>query len=200
MNNISILIDNGHGCNTSGKQSPDGRLREYKWTRDFAKMLVDALKNKGYDARLVVTEDYDVSITERCKRVNEICKKNGASNVLLVSIHNNAAGMGDKWYSARGFAAYVSLNASANSKLLATSISKAMEQQCIKIRKPLINQWYWSQNLGICRETLCPAVLTENLFQDNEEDVKILLSEQGKKKLCEGHVNGIIEYVKSLNK
>nr|DAT77576.1 MAG TPA: MurNAc-LAA [Caudoviricetes sp.] len=29
----------------------------------------------------------------------------------------------------------------------------------------------------MCRDTKCPAVLTENLFQDNKEDVEFLLSE-----------------------
>lgn len=31
-----ILIDNGHGSNTSGKCSPDGRLKEYAYTREIA--------------------------------------------------------------------------------------------------------------------------------------------------------------------
>ena len=32
----------------------------------------------------------------------------------------------------------------------------------------------------ILKHTKCPAVLTENLFQDNKEDVGFLLSEEGK--------------------
>lgn len=32
----------------------------------------------------------------------------------------------------------------------------------------------------MCRDTKCPAILTENLFQDNKEDVDFLLSEKGK--------------------
>lgn len=30
---MKILIDNGHGSNTPGKCSPDGRLREYSYVR-----------------------------------------------------------------------------------------------------------------------------------------------------------------------
>jgi len=33
---MKILIDNGHGSNTPGKCSPDGRLREYSYTREIA--------------------------------------------------------------------------------------------------------------------------------------------------------------------
>ena len=36
---MKILIDNGHGSNTSGKRSPDGKLREYAWAREIAKGL-----------------------------------------------------------------------------------------------------------------------------------------------------------------
>lgn len=48
---MRIWIDNGHGAGTKGKQSPDGRLREYAYARDIARRVVDALKKKGLDAR-----------------------------------------------------------------------------------------------------------------------------------------------------
>ena len=32
---MKILIDNGHGSNTKGKRSPDGRLMEYAYTREI---------------------------------------------------------------------------------------------------------------------------------------------------------------------
>ena len=38
--------------------------------------------------------------------------------------------------------------------------------------------------------------MTENLFQDNMEDVDFLLSEEGKKSIVETHVIGIINYLK----
>ena len=31
---MKILIDNGHGENTPGKRSPDGKLREYLYARE----------------------------------------------------------------------------------------------------------------------------------------------------------------------
>ncbi len=106
---MKILIDNGHGNNTSGKCSPDNRLREYVWAREIAVRLVDRLKALGYDARRLTPEEYDVSIAKRVLRANEICKKYGSRNVLLVSVHNNAAGNG-KWGTAKGFSVFVSKN------------------------------------------------------------------------------------------
>ena len=42
------------------------------------------------------------------------------------------------------------------------------------------------------RDTKCPAVLTENLFQDNKEDVAILMSETGKHAMVDIHVIGAV--------
>lgn len=116
---MKILIDNGHGENTPGKRSPDGRLREYAYCREIARMLYSKLKDDGCDVQLVTPERYDVSLSERCRRVNAVCRQAGSANVLLVSIHNNAAGGDGQWHEARGFSAHVGMNASAYSKRLA---------------------------------------------------------------------------------
>ena len=63
--------------------------------------MVSILQEKGYDAELIVTEDNDISLKERVRRVNEYCNKLGKQNVVLISVHCNAAGTGD-WKSARG--------------------------------------------------------------------------------------------------
>jgi N-acetylmuramoyl-L-alanine amidase len=47
----------------------------------------------------------------------------------------------------------------------------------------------------ILSKTLCPAVLTENFFQDNKEDVAYMLSAEGKKAIIKCHVDGIINYI-----
>ena len=54
---MKVLIDNGHGENTKGKRSPDGKLREYAWTREIADMLVLELGKMGIDAERVVKGD-----------------------------------------------------------------------------------------------------------------------------------------------
>ena len=54
---IKILIDPGHGINTPGKRSPDGRFREYAYNRLIAKAIVQHLRYRGFDAQLLVTEE-----------------------------------------------------------------------------------------------------------------------------------------------
>lgn len=193
---MKILIDNGHGANTPGKQSPDGRLKEYAYTREIAKRVVKCLQCKGYDAQRIVEEETDVSLSVRCQRVNAICKQVGAKNVLLVSIHNNAAGADGKWHDAKGFSAHVAMNASSKSKMLAQYLWNEAIQQGLKGNRSVPVAPYVVQNLAICRDTQCAAVLTENLFQDNKEDVELLLSEEGKVRVVDTHVNAIVEFIK----
>ena len=193
-----ILCDAGHGIDTLGKRSPDGILREYKYCREIAAEVVKRLKTIGYNAQMLVTEENDISLGTRCKRANDVCKHFGASNVLLVSIHLNAKGNGSVWMDARGWQACVSMNASARSKQLASYLFDAASAQGLKMRSPKPGQKWWAQNLAICRDTNCPAVLTENLFQDNESDYKYLMSDEGREAIINLHVTGIVNYIKSL--
>ena len=97
---MKVLIDPGHGIDTPGKRSPDGKFREYLWNRQVADLLLDRLTAMGIDASLVVTETNDISLSTRVQRVNRVCTQLGASDVLLVSIHANAAGDGSAWMGA----------------------------------------------------------------------------------------------------
>lgn len=189
-----ILLDNGHGENTPGKQSPDGSLKEYAYTRDIVQQIYSSLKDLGYNPYILVPETNDIPLSTRVKRANQLCSANN-KKALLVSVHCNAAGSDGEWHSAKGWSVFVSQNASANSKKLADCLKKEADNQGLKVRLQNTSKSYWVQSLAICRDTNCPAVLTENLFQDNKEDVKFLLSEEGKKKIAELHVKGIINYL-----
>lgn len=191
---MKVLIDNGHGENTPGKCSPDGRLREWSYTREIADMVIIGLRKLGIDSERIVKEDTDVPLSERCRRANAIYRETG-KKAILVSIHCNAAGSGAAWMNAKGWSVFVSNNASVNSKRLADCLAKAAGEKGVNIRKPMPGQLYWQQNLAMCRDTNCPAVLTENFFQDNKEDVEYLLSREGKDAVVQIHVEGIVKYL-----
>lgn len=190
-----ILIDNGHGVETPGKCSPDGRLREYAWAREIARRIAIALQREGIDARLLVPETTDIPLSVRTRRVNEVCKAEGARNVCLVSIHNNAAGADGRWHDARGFAVYVSNNAGQGSRRLAAEFYAGAKARGLKGNRATPPQGFWQASLAMCRDTKCTAVLTENLFQDNREDVAFLLSNEGKTTIVDLHVNAILNYI-----
>ena len=213
---MKILIDNGHGSDTAGKCAPDKSLREYKWAREIASRIVADLKAKGYDAERIVNEENDVPLATRANRVNSICDRLGKQNVILVSIHCNAAGADGKWKTAGGWCAYTSPG-QTKADILATSLYDAAEVELAGY----IQQFPINKSLGkydskqrpvrtdysdgdpdyearfyILTKTQCPAVLTESMFQDNKADVEFLLSEQGKQAITALHVNGIINYLK----
>lgn len=190
---MKVLIDNGHGSNTPGKRSPDGRLREYAYTREIAERLVMELRKNGIDAERIVKEEIDVPLAERCRRANEY----KASEAILVSIHCNAAGNGSDWMSARGWEAWTSVGKTKADKLATCLYENA--EHCLpgmKIRKDMTDGDQDKENgFYILKHTKCPAVLTENLFQDNKKDVEFLLSEEGKLAIVNMHVWGIMKYL-----
>ena len=196
---MKILIDNGHGSNTPGKRSPDGRFREYRYTREIAAAVVQHLQYRGYDAILLTPEEYDVSLRARVERVNTLCRQLGRRNVCLVSIHTNAAGSGRQWMTARGWSCYTSKGQTAGDRL-ATCLYQAAELYLPghKIRKDLTDgDPDLEENFTLLTGTLCPAALSENLFHDNPKDVAFLESAEGKRAIVALHVEGITNYLKS---
>ncbi|WP_435868846.1 N-acetylmuramoyl-L-alanine amidase [Duncaniella muris] len=144
-----------------------------------------------------------------------MCDRLGTKNVLLVSIHCNAAGADGKWKSAGGWCAYTSPG-----QTKADDLATCLYEEAAVELAPYIREFPVNKSLGKydCRQrpirtdnsdgdpdyearfyilmnTKCPAILTESLFQDNKADVDFLNSETGKRHLTDLHVNGIINYI-----
>lgn len=195
---MKILIDPGHGIDTPGKRSPDGLLLEYLWNRQVADLILEGLLSAGIDASLVVTETNDVSLRNRVNRVNTICNRVGASNVLLVSIHANAVGNGSAWMNAKGWSCYTS-KGKTKSDQVAECLYDAFEEefQDRKIRKDMSDgDRDWEENFYVLQKSKCPAVLLENFFYDNREECAWMLQEETKKRIASAAVKGIIKYIK----
>ena len=199
---MKILIDPGHGCNTPGKRSPDGHFLEYRFNRDIASAVAKRLTLSGYDATILVTEEYDISLRARVERVNTWCRQLGKRNVCLVSIHANAAGNGSQWMNARGWSCYTSRGQTAGDRL-ATCLYEAAELHLPghKIRKDYSDgDPDFESDFTILSRTLCAAALTESLFYDNAEDLRFLESYTGRQAIIDLHVRGIIDYANEFYK
>ena len=192
-----ILIDPGHGIDTPGKRSPDGKFLEYLWNRQIADLLLDRFMIMGIDASLVVTETNDISLATRVQRVNRVCSKVGASNVILLSIHSNAAGDGSKWMSAQGWSCYTS-KGETKSDVIAECLYDAFEAEFAdrKIRKDMSDgDRDWEENFYILQKSKCPAVLLENFFYDNRDECAWLLKDETKGRIADTIVKGITQYI-----
>ena len=195
---MKILIDPGHGIDTPGKRSPDGLFLEYLWNRQVADLILEGLVSAGVDASLVVTETNDVTLRNRVNRINTICNRVGASNVLLVSVHANAAGNGSAWMNASGWSCYTS-KGKTRSDQVAECLYDAFEEefQDRKIRKDMSDgDRDWEENFYVLQKSKCPAVLLENFFYDNREECAWMLQEETKKRIASAAVKGIIKYIK----
>ena len=194
---MKILIDNGHGNNTSGKRSPDGKFLEAIYTREIAKKLQTDLIDRGYDAELITPEDDDIPLPERVRRVNLACLRYGKSNLILISIHVNAAGSGSKWLNATGWSVYTCKGQTDSDKLAECLCQAAIKNFPGRLIRTDISDGYmdWEEGFYILRKSLCVAVLTENFFMDSRSDLEYLQSRAGKQAIIDTHVEGIIEYL-----
>lgn len=194
---MKILIDNGHGKDTAGKCSPDGKFREYAFNRKIAQAVVKNLVFCGYDAELLVHEDDDVPSILRCARVFKHTYTLGKDNVILVSIHVNAAGNGSEWKKAQGWSCYTSVGQTEADRL-GTCLAEAALKN-LPGRKMRFDYSDGDPDqeakFYILNGTQCPAVLTENLFMDNLDDLAFLCSEEGQKAIVALHVEGIVNYL-----
>ena len=190
---MRILLDAGHGIDTLGKRSPDGAFLEYKWNREVAELVYNLLEERGWDVDFVVAETNDIPLKTRVRRINEVCSFMGAENVLLLSIHSNAAGMGDKWMNAQGWSAYTTKGVT-KSDAVAKCLYDAFEEEFKdrKIRRDMSDgDPDWEEDFYIIKKTSCAAVLLENFFYDNKEECQWLLQDVNKKRIAKAIIKGI---------
>ena len=198
MKDLVVIFDAGHGINTPGKCSPDKSLYEWSWNREIVAMLCERLYGlENIKNVILVPEEHDVPLKERVRRVNTIYHdaKIAGKECLLISVHVNAAGCSGKWTNASGWSVWVSNNASEKSKQFAQIAYEQAKLLDLCGNRVVPKENYWTSNFYILKNTPCPAVLTENMFQDNKDDVAFLKSEEGKEKIVYLHVNAIKKYL-----
>lgn len=207
-----VLLDNGHGAddNTMGKHSPlldetefdlndptvyKNRFREGNWNRIIAKELAERLNEAGIETKLIVKEDKDIKLNERCKRVNEFCKKHSDKSIIFVSIHSNAAGSGSSWHGATGFSSHVARNASMWSKSLARSLWQAAAVSGYKGNRWVPELGFHINDFYVIKNVSCPATLAENLFYDNKDDLHKLMDPDHRRKIVNYLMAGILNFL-----
>ena len=211
-----IVLGTAHRMREPGKGSPDGRIKECVWSREMCSEIATKLRAYGYKVEIDyepldlpktmqspnISLERNRELSMRVNYVNELCRQNGAQNVIYVSIHLNAAGADGKWHDARGWEIFTS-QGKTNSDVLATCIYEAAKKNLtgMKLRTDFSDgDADKESNLYVLKNTKCVAVLTENMFQDNKADVDYLLSDLGKHQIERLHVEGIIDYITKMSK
>ena len=202
---ITIIFGTAHQKSIQGKGSPDGKFKEYKYSREVVKAASAILKDMGYQVFIDI-EDDDLRVPQsrelslRCKIVNELVKQ--YKDCIYVSIHVNAAASDGKWHEGTGWEVYTSVGKTKADEL-ATCLYNAAKFN-LKEKKLRVDfsdgDADKEAHLYVLKNTNCPAVLTENFFQDNKKDVDYLLSDEGFHSIVRLHVEGILQYIKDNSK
>lgn len=200
---IMVILDNGHGKETPGKRSPkfpDGsQFFEYEFNRDIVRRIINKLQKLNIRYFVLVPEERDISLTERANRANVVYNQN-KNKCFLLSVHANAAGMGNKWMSARGWSVWTT-KGKTKADDIATIFWKEMKTEFpdhLMRMDTSDGDVDWESNFTILYKTICPAILTENFFQDNQEDCKMLMTEEGREKIANAHVRAIQRVIDEL--
>ena len=182
-----IILDNGHGRDTPGKRSPvwpDGtQLFEFRFNRDIVRRIALELEWNRIDYHILVPEESDISLTERCRRANELYKER---DCILLSIHANAGGgTGYESFTSKGY---------TMSDEYATILCMQMQED--------FPEWKMrfdysdgdpdkESQFAILVNSKCPAILSENFFMDTEKDCRFIQSEMGRIRIAKSHVFAI---------
>ena len=156
------------------------------------------MREMGFDNCQLTNWNKDLHTDEMAELVNEACKEYGQSNVLLVSIHCNAAGDGSQWMKAVGWECYTSPGKTKADKLASCLYEEAglYMPEVSKLRTDTTDSDPDKEaRFYMLVHSKCPAVLTENLFMDNKNECKYLLSLKGKAVIANIHINGIKKYL-----
>lgn len=201
IDKIEVCLDNGHGSNTAGKRSVDGKLLEYKWNREVVKLIAEGLEKLGIKYYIVTPELTDIGLTTRANRVNARVNKNRPKGIstILFSVHVNAAGNGTKWMNAQGWSAWTT-KANNNSDKLAEcaydAAEKILKPMGVRIRTDMSDgDRDYESNFTILYKSNCPCVLTENLFMDNKEECELLLTDAMKQAIADVHIQAVLNWI-----
>jgi N-acetylmuramoyl-L-alanine amidase len=216
-----VILDNGHGKDTPGKRSPEGMLakkgevvfHEFEFNRDIVQRVSKFLIEAGIQYKILVPELSDVTLYERVQRVEKEFS-NKSFDFFLISVHADAfeANKGTGW------SAYTSIGETESDKIaeifynvakkklkkVKVNVTEMVDGKLKSIEKTFKFKFRSDDIDGdqdkeakfyMLTKTPCPAVLTENLFYTNENDLQFLLSDDGRQVIAEIHFEAIKEYI-----
>ena len=161
----------------------------------------------GIKAVQIVTEDEDISLTERYTRVQRYVKQHPDEECIFLSVHGNASGMGD-WMNARGWCAYTTKGQNESDRLAECLYDAAqVAYKDLAVRTNMADgDRDWEANFSVIygvdhakdQAVRIPAVLIEHFFYDNQQDCKLMLSDEGQERMAMVDVEGIMRYFNNI--
>ena len=186
-----VVLDPGHGVETAGKRSPDGKYLEHEFNLDMAKRIKAQLERHGVIVVLTRSVENDVTISDRANISNEVKPD------LFVSIHSNAA-VGSGWLDPSGYGIYTSARGETAER------NKAARAILARVKSAGIQLWGsglfhdgddGQKDIGVLWKTDAPAVLIEHGFHTNINEVELLKTDVYRDLLAKVDAQGILDYL-----
>jgi len=179
---ITFLIDSGHGAmlNNAYQTAPDKMYKfpdgKVAYEGVINRQVKDLVLKHGVASGLrmidISPSVLDIGLQQRVSFANSLSTAYGAKNCLLISIHSNA-GKGT------GFEIFTTRGENVSDKY-ATLFVQMFEKSLgnMTVRKDLADDDPDKEaEFYIQKNTVCPSILLEWGFFDNENDYKIISSE-----------------------
>ena len=181
MANKVLVLDAGHGLNTSGKQTASNLGKVYKeWTLNDAVVRKIIAILGDYNVTIHRTDDStgktDISLAERVKRTNNY------NPDLFISIHPNAGG-------GTGTEVYWHTKGTTEDKKVANIVAPKLASQT-----GMKNRGVKTAEFAVitCKAT---AILCEGGFMDTQSDYNIITSDKGQQGYAQAVADSVIEFL-----
>lgn len=188
LKGVRIVVDPGHGGNSSGTYGTIDGLYEKTLTLTYANILKDKLQALG--ATVVMTRTTDVNPDNPDMSSRTVHARNNGTDLLL-SVHmNGASAQSASGCSLHYFNEY--------SYAVTRSMTDAMRQ---------VEKAYGTGNRSepcawspffLARVHDCPAVLIEYGFMTNSKNMDLLINKTYQDKIVQATVDGVLKYFQSL--
>jgi N-acetylmuramoyl-L-alanine amidase len=185
LNNLTIVIDPGHGGEDGGatstkpagyKAGPTGEREAYMNLR-VALLLQKLLKDAGVNVIMTREGDDTIGLTERAEVANHAKRIDGGIGAdLFVSIHHNAGGGPTTNYTSVWYHGTVDDNEPDLdvARYLALELGKAMRTQVARSSPIFSSQLMYDGGFGVLRTCKVPGVLCEcSFYTDPTEEQRL---------------------------
>ena len=192
---VTIYIDAGHGGIDPGKVSSKG-IQEKDINLAISALLKEKFEQNGYRVVMTREDDHglyeDTDINKKASDMKKRCELVKDGKAVMISIHQNS--FSDS--SVKGAQVFY-YSHSNDGKKLAQNVQSAIKEKADpdNTRKVKANDSYY-----LLLHTACPTIIVECGFLSNEEEARMLMTEEYQQKICEAICDGTIKYIETGTK
>ncbi|MDE5413618.1 N-acetylmuramoyl-L-alanine amidase [Alkalihalobacterium chitinilyticum] len=171
---VKIFIDPGHGGDDAGAEG-NGLVEKDLVLTISLEMQSILNRYQGVEVQLSREDDRAVGLSERAQMANDW------EADYFISVHVNAGG-------GSGFESYVHPN-----RFEETEDKRETMHRVIVNTLDVTDRGEKEADFAVLRETEMSAILTENLFVDNDEEAEKLSNPSFLTEIAQAHVDGLVD-------